>query len=99
MRVSPNGGKPETVVAVKSGEVAHGPQMLPVGQAVLFTLAKGQGADQWDNAQIVVQSLKSAERKTLIERGTDAAISPRDTLSMLSEERYSPSHWICGGWR
>jgi len=76
MRVSPNGGKPETVVAVKSGEVAHGPQMLPGGQAVLFTLAKGQGADQWDNAQIVVQSLKSAERKTLIERGTDARYLP-----------------------
>ncbi len=76
MRVSPNGGKPETIVAVKDGELAHGPQMLPGGQVVLFTLAKGQSADQWDNAQIVVQSLKSGERKTLIERGTDARYVP-----------------------
>jgi eukaryotic-like serine/threonine-protein kinase len=71
MRVSASGGKPETLVAVKGGEVAYGPQILPGGQAVLFTLAKGQGTE-WDNAQIVVQSLRSGERRTLIERGTDA---------------------------
>ncbi len=39
MRVSPNGGQPELLVSVKDGELAHGPQMLPGGQAVLFTLA------------------------------------------------------------
>jgi eukaryotic-like serine/threonine-protein kinase len=70
MRVSASGGKLETLVAIKGGEVAYGPQILPGGQAVLFTLAKGQGTE-WDNAQIVVQSLRSGERRTLIERGTD----------------------------
>ena len=39
MRVSSNGGKPELLVSVKAGELAHGPQMLPDGQTVLFTLA------------------------------------------------------------
>ena len=51
MRVSPNGGQPDLLVSVKDGELAHGPHVLPGGQAVLFTLAKerwarsvGQGA-------------------------------------------------------
>jgi hypothetical protein len=72
MRVSENGGMPETLATVKSDELAHGPQMLPGGQAVLFTLASGSGFDRWDKARIVVHSLKSGERKTLIEGGSDA---------------------------
>ncbi len=74
MRVSANGGAPERIIAVKSGELAHGPQMLPGGQAVLFTLATGvsAGSETWDKAQIVVQSLKSGERKTLVSGGADA---------------------------
>jgi hypothetical protein len=63
MRVSPNGGQPERLVSVKDGEVAHGPHVLPGGQAMLFTLATGTGADRWDKAQVVVQSLKSGERR------------------------------------
>jgi serine/threonine-protein kinase len=71
LRVSANGGsKPETVVSVKPGEMAHGPQVLPGGDALLFTLARG--SDSWDSAQIVVQSLKSEERHVLISGGSDA---------------------------
>ena len=76
MRVSPNGGQPERLVSVKDGEVAHGPHVLPGGQAMLFTLATGTGADRWDKAQVVVQSLKSGERKTLVNGGTDARYVP-----------------------
>jgi Tol biopolymer transport system component len=73
MRVSANGGKPELLVSVKSDELAHGPQMLPGGQAVLFTLAAtGTDSDRWDRAHVVVQTLKSGERKTLIDGGSDA---------------------------
>ena len=75
MRVSANGGKPELLVSVKSGELAHGPQMLPGGQVVLFTLATGTGA-AWDKAQIVAQLLRSGERKTLVEGGSDARFLP-----------------------
>src|SRR5262249_42290761 len=39
VRVSAKGGKAETIVAVQASEFAHGPQMLPGGKAVLFTLA------------------------------------------------------------
>jgi len=76
MRVSANGGKPELLVSVKNIEEAHGPRMLSGGQAVLFTLATGTGADRWDKAQIVVQSLRSGERKILIEGGSDARYVP-----------------------
>src|SRR5262249_44419125 len=72
MRVSAQGGQPELLVGVKTGELAHGPQMLPDGRAVLFTLASGTDSDRWDKAKIVVQTLSSGERKTLIEGGSDA---------------------------
>jgi serine/threonine-protein kinase len=72
VRVSANGGKPETIISVKSNEFAHGPQVLPGGDEVLFTLATGSGGDRWDKAEILVQSLKSGQRKTLIRGGSDA---------------------------
>jgi serine/threonine protein kinase len=72
VRVYANGGKPETIITVKPNELAHGPQMLPGGDAILFTLGAGNTADRWSKAQIVVQSLKSGERKVLIEGGSDS---------------------------
>ena len=59
MRVSANGGTPEPLMTVKEGEQAHGPQMLPGGETVLFTLATGtavgpvgRGADRDAVAEI-----------------------------------------------
>ena len=80
MRVSPNGGKPELLVSVKGDEQAVSPQMLPGGQAVLFALAKGGAADRWNKAQVLVQSLKSGERKILVEGGSDARYVPTGHL-------------------
>jgi serine/threonine protein kinase len=76
MRVADTGGKPEVIVHVKNGEIAHGPQLLPDGQTVLFTVVTGAAADRWDKGLIVVQSLKSGERKTVIEGGSDARYLP-----------------------
>jgi serine/threonine-protein kinase len=76
LRVSANGGKPETVVEVKPGESAHGPHLLPDGDSLLFTLSKAAGLERWDKAEIVVQSLKTGERRTLLERGSDARYLP-----------------------
>ena len=67
-------------MSVKDGEEAHGPQMLPGGQHVLFTLATGTAPDRWDKARIVVQSSTSGERKTLIEGGSDARYVPTGHL-------------------
>jgi len=50
LRVSAGGGTPKEVVAVKGREQAHGPQLLPDGDHVLFTLATGTGATRWDTA-------------------------------------------------
>ncbi len=86
MRVPANGGKPEVLVAVKDNEAAQGPQLLQGGRSVLFTLATGitdplgPGADVWDKASIVVQSLESGKRKTLIDGGSDARYVPTGHL-------------------
>ena len=71
-RVSANGGKVQTLIPAKSGEVMHGPQLLPDGDHVLFTVTRDASNARWDHAQIVVQSLASGERKVLIDGGSDA---------------------------
>jgi serine/threonine-protein kinase len=78
MRVSPIGGNPQVVVALNPTEaLGHGPQLLPDGGTLLFTLARRvEGGAPWDSAQIVVQSLKTGERKTIVERGSDARYVP-----------------------
>jgi serine/threonine-protein kinase len=47
-------------------------QILPGGKAVLFTLATAAGVDFWDKAQIVVQTVATGKRQTLIQGGSDA---------------------------
>ena len=64
-----NGGKPENLVTVSAGQSANGPQLLPGGRAILFTLARD---DDWDAAQIVVQSLDTGMRRIVMEGGSDA---------------------------
>jgi serine/threonine-protein kinase len=77
MNVSASGGKPQMIVPLKENEVAEGPQMLPDGETVLFTLASGtSGAERWDKAQVVAQSLKSGVRKIVIEGGSDGRYLP-----------------------
>lgn len=46
-RVAANGGTPETLVTVAAGEeVVHGPQLLPGGDTLLFTLGSREAAFQ-----------------------------------------------------
>ena len=77
--VSPTGKAPERVVSVAADEWAHGPQMLPGGRTVLFTLTKGSGDDRWENAQVVTQSLADGTRRVLFE-GSDARYLPSGHL-------------------
>ena len=81
MRVSANGDtRPERIGAVQGAELAHGPQILPGGKALLFTLATTRtGGTRWDQANIVVQSLDSGVRK-IIKEGTDARYVPTGHL-------------------
>jgi serine/threonine protein kinase len=76
LRISPDGGKPDVVIAVKNDEHATNPQVLPDNETVLFTLLKGEAFDRWDKAQIVAQSLKSGQRTKLIEGASDGRYLP-----------------------
>jgi dipeptidyl aminopeptidase/acylaminoacyl peptidase len=60
------------------GETEHSwPQLLPGGEAVLFTVGFG---GSWDDAQIVVENIENRERRILIEGGTHARYVPTGHL-------------------
>ena len=100
MRVAANGGTPEVLVPVKDGEQAHGPQLLPGGEAVLFTLATGTALERWDKATIVTQVLRTGERKTLVNGGSDARYLPTGHLVYAHEWRHLRcSRWMFAAWR
>ena len=70
LRVSGASGTPEVLISLEEPEAAHGPQMLPGGEWVLFTL-RSAAAGSWNSAQIVVQSVTTKERIVLFP-GRDA---------------------------
>src|SRR5262245_12508667 len=79
VRLSPDGGKPERLVTGQNDETISGPQILPGGQSVLFTVGSRRNPGlpiSWDQAKIVVQSLKTGERKTLVDGASDALYLP-----------------------
>ena len=63
-----SGGSPERIIESAAGEQFESPRLLPDGKGILFSISEGE---DWDNAQIVVQSLDAAER-TIVLRGSDA---------------------------
>jgi serine/threonine-protein kinase len=69
MRVPVEGGTPEVLVKLNAGEDARAPQILADGETVLFTLGNASVEAQGRRAQIVVQSLKTAQRTPLISDG------------------------------
>ncbi len=77
LRVSPDGGTPELLVSNNADDMVYAPQLLP-GRALLFAVVKQKAAaaDRWDDARIVVQSLATGVRKTLIEGGSHAQYVP-----------------------
>src|SRR5262249_36768159 len=83
LRVPADGGTPEQLVMVNESEAAAGPPVLPGARAVLVPLPTGKrdgGRDsRWEKAKIVVQSLKTGERKTLID-GRDGRYLPSGHL-------------------
>ena len=72
VRVAENGGAATQIVQVADGELAYGPQLLPDGDTILFTVAKGTTQDRWENAQIVAQSVTSRKRTIIVSPGSDA---------------------------
>ena len=73
VRCNPAGGPPEQLAKVEAGETVLAPQILPGGDALLFTIASLTGGPaRWDQARAVVQSLRTGERKTVLEGGSGA---------------------------
>jgi serine/threonine-protein kinase len=85
LRVSPNGGTPEQLVALKPGELATAPQLLPGQNALLFTVASGvpitaPDLAYWDKARIVVQSLSTGRRTVVVDGGSAGRYLPTGHL-------------------
>jgi eukaryotic-like serine/threonine-protein kinase len=74
------GGEAKTLVAKDKDEKTayHGPQLLPDGKSILFTVA--DASLNWSTASIVVQSLETGQRTTLLRGGTDARYLPSGHL-------------------
>jgi serine/threonine-protein kinase len=70
-RVPGGGGAPERVITVEQGEFAHGPQLLPDGEHVLFSLRKKDAAN-WEDSVVVAQSLRSGTRTEVLKRAREA---------------------------
>ena len=71
LEVSEGGGTPKTLLSAdaQKAEALHGPQLLPDGKNLLFTVRTGAG--RWDDGQIVVQPVKGGSRKVVVQGGTD----------------------------
>ena len=81
LRVAAGGGEPEVLTTPNrdQGELDHrSPQVLPGGQAVLFTITTG-GAGA-ENGQIAVLDLTTLKQKTLIRGGSHAQYVPTGHL-------------------
>ena len=70
VRCNPAGGEAEQLAKVEDDEEASSPSMLPGGDALLFSVKKGAEM-QWDEADIVTQSLSTGERKSILSGGAD----------------------------
>ena len=91
-QVAGTGGTAQQLIAVEDGESAHGPQMLPGGDAVLYTLGlSGPGSPgSWDEAQIVVDLVDTGEQTVLVDGGRDGRYVPTGHLVyVLNDELFA----------
>jgi len=72
------GGTPDIVIDVPDGQYASGPQLIAGGRWMLFSLL--DGLRDWDEAQIVAQSLESGERRVLVSSGRAGRLTPTGHL-------------------
>jgi serine/threonine-protein kinase len=78
-RVTP-GRKPELVIPATGRELIYGPELLPDGDNVLFSVTS---TGSWDESQIAAQSLSSGRRTVIVENGGDAHYLPSGYLTYV----------------
>ncbi|HEY6826199.1 MAG TPA: protein kinase [Gemmatimonadaceae bacterium] len=76
VRVPAAGGRADTIAVLKATENAEGPQLLPDGKTLIYTLATSGEPDRWEKAQLVAQTIHSSDRKVLLQPATDAWYVP-----------------------
>jgi len=76
---SATGGTAETIVKAQPGELMLTPEFLPGDESLMFTLIT-LPAPNADAGKIVVDSLKTGQRKTLVDPGRDARYLPSGHL-------------------
>jgi Tol biopolymer transport system component len=87
-KISSAGGTPQTLTTLDKqvGEVTHRwPQVLPGGKAVLFTSSTGVAGASFEDAQIVVHSMTSGQRKTVQRGGFHARYLPSGHVVYMHE--------------
>jgi Tol biopolymer transport system component/predicted Ser/Thr protein kinase len=78
-QVSDAGGAPQPLTRREKGEVSHRwPEFLPGGKAVLF--AAGATNNNWTNAQLAVHSVRTGERRNLVQGGMYPRFAPSGHL-------------------
>jgi hypothetical protein len=82
VRIPSNGGAAEVLIPRAGDERLQSPQILPDGQAVLFTRIPGTpgSAGSLDAAQVVVQSISGNDRTVLSNGGSAARYLPTGHL-------------------
>ena len=82
----PAGGGESTVLTTpdaERGEIGHfWPEVLPGGEAVLFTVVRGSGAE---NMELAVLDLATLERKVLLEGGSHAHYAATGHLVYMAD--------------
>jgi eukaryotic-like serine/threonine-protein kinase len=81
VRVSPDGGPPQPLVRFTEKDVLlQKLQLLPDGDTVLFSLTR---SDAWSTGDVFVQSIRTGERKTIVEGAVDPHYLPTGHLVYL----------------
>jgi len=83
-RVRPDGGNAELLVAAKTGEILADAQMLPGGEAILFTSAPVNAAfsiPEWSRGEVAVLNLKTGARTSLVRGATAPRYAPSGHLT------------------
>jgi eukaryotic-like serine/threonine-protein kinase len=92
-RVPASGGTPEIVVPVESAELVYGPRMLPDGETLLFAITArasmfGQNT-AWDSARVIVQSLRTGERREILRGGDPRYVPTGHLVYALDQNLYA----------
>jgi serine/threonine protein kinase/Tol biopolymer transport system component len=82
--MSADGGEHTVLIPTDSNHNALAPQLLPDGNSMLYTLAASDDLARWDRAQVIVESLKTHQKKTVINGGTDAMYLPTGHIVFAS---------------